>query len=249
MIQVASEYSGKKFQEVSKNLQYLLNRYNYDPNHNLRYLALKEIVESYKIQELLVLGCGKGILESILTDSIKCISVDIDPHEIYIAQEINLGKRNRFFIHANIFDIEKKLNKRFNIVLISEVLEHLENDKKCIKMVKNLLKPNGIFILTVPNVNRLINKIRQFCNLEIQFMSDTHKREYTRQKIIELLNTFGFNVIREKYVYLRFPKEELIRKIIPVDCIFRKLVLSFKPTWANYLIFSARVNERKNNVV
>ncbi|MDI6704114.1 MAG: class I SAM-dependent methyltransferase [bacterium] len=193
---------------ISKNLKFIAERYNYDPNHNLRYQILKEIVEFYRIQELLILGCGIGVLEFILSDSVRCISVDIDPYKLYIAQEINSAKKNRTFIQSDIYEIKQKLKKKFPAILISEVLEHLEDDKSCIRVVKNLLKLNGLFILTVPNINRLTNKIRRYYGRKIQFMSNEHKKEYTYQQIIELLSVNGSRSFKKSLFTFDFPKRK-----------------------------------------
>jgi hypothetical protein len=79
----------KRHMATFKELSGLSRKYGYDANHNLRYLALARLVSRYQIKELLVLGCGKGVLEYILPEEVRCTSIDIDPAEINLAKEIS----------------------------------------------------------------------------------------------------------------------------------------------------------------
>jgi len=48
-------------------------------------------------------------------------------------------------------DITKGNNYKFNIIVCSEVLEHLRNPSEFLNSMKKMLKPNGIIIITIPN--------------------------------------------------------------------------------------------------
>lgn len=220
-----------------KDLVPLAKKYNYDLNHNLRYLALAKLVECYHINEILILGCGKGILEYILPEEIKCTSIDINPEEIEIAKEINKNKKNRLFIVEDIFNLPKDYEKKFEGVVVSEVIEHIVGDEKVLNLVRQFMKPsNSVFILTVPNINRFRNKMHTMFGGKVQFMSDSHIREYSYNEIINLFDLAGFLILQTDHVYFKFPKEHLIRRFINVDSIIRKFILKINPFWADYII-------------
>lgn len=220
-----------------KDLALLSKRYDYNINHNLRYLALARLIERYNIQEILVLGCGKGILEYTLSDEVKCVSVDIDPKGIEIAKEINLLKKNRDFIVSDIFDWIKDAKIKYDAVLISEVLEHLKNDRELVKSIYRIINPDkGLFLLSVPNRNRFVNRIYPLIGKKSKFMSEQHIREYSIEEIHNLLSACGFAIKHTEYSYFRFLKEDSMRKVIPVDSWLRSLVLKINPRWANYII-------------
>lgn len=232
--------------QLFNTLNSLAVKYNYDSNHNLRYLELDKLIRKYYIKDLLILGCGKGILEYILPDEVHCTSVDINKNEIEIAKGINRGKKNRVFIATDIFNLPKKYENRFQGVLVSEVIEHIENDEMILRIVaKHFRSSGGIFMLTVPNLDRLDNLINALIGRPITFMSHDHLREYRYKNINKLLYANGFKIIDIKYVYLRFPKELFVRKFITINSSLRKFILKIFPSLATYIIF---VSVHKNIV-
>ena len=81
----------------------------------------------------------------------------------------------------------------FDSVIFSEVLEHLyESPIQILKEVYRILKPNGVLILTTPNVMKLENKIKYFLHINIyqdieRFCYSPryylHFREYTEKDL------------------------------------------------------------------
>jgi len=227
-----------------KDLAPLAKRYGYDLNHNLRYLSLAKLIKERGIKELLILGCGKGILEYILPEDVKCCSVDISKEDIDIARMINSEKKNRNFIVADMFDFMKKSERKFEAVLISEVLEEIKDDNQALALVRKLLKPDGgLFLLTVPNSEHLVNRVYSIVGREKKFLASVHLREYTTDEIFAMLRRFAFKILHTEYVYLGFPKENVIRKLVPVDCALRRFLLKLRPRWAIYIIIVSSPSE------
>lgn len=220
-----------------KDLSPLAIKYKYDINHNLRYLTLAKLVKDYQIKDVLVLGCGKGILEYILPDDVRCVSIDIESEQIKVAKDINYGKRNRSFLIGDIFNLPELYGKEFEAVIISEVIEHVRNDKEVIKTAKQFMRRlGGYFILTVPNVNRLGNIVNSIIGRGIKFMSDDHLREYDINEIYQILSMCGFKTIYTKFVYFNFLEELFVRRFISVDSSLREFILKIIPTWGTYII-------------
>lgn len=220
-----------------KDLLSLADRYDYDPNHNLRYIALTKLIEEHGINDALILGCGKGILEYMIPENVKCTSIDIDHANIDIAKSVNSGKTNRSFIVGDIMEWLKKADRKYQAVVISEVLEHLEDDWGALKAARNALMPaGGLLLLTVPNIERLENRLYFLLGRKAKYMSEEHLREYRRDDICMLLSKGGFIVRNVDYVYAGFLKERLVRRIIPVDSRIRDIILKVKPDLGTYIV-------------
>ena len=87
----------------------------------------------------------------------------------------------------------------FDVVLFCEILEHLLIDPvHALLEIRRVLKPNGLLILTTPNVARLENVCRMVAgeNLYDPYSGygpyGRHNREYTRHDLFRLLTANGF---------------------------------------------------------
>lgn len=221
-------------------LESIAERYRYDVNHNLRYDALARQIRLHQIGRLVVLGCGKGVLESILPGDVETVSVDISREELLIAREINHGMVNRHFVRADIFHLPFRNGFRTEMVVISEVLEHVEHDERVLESAHRLLLPNGLLLLTVPNFQRLINWIVRLLGRQPYFMSEDHLREYSLQEAAKLQLSAGFVPLIVVPIYLRMAMELRLRRRMSVADPFRRLFLFIFPRLGTYLLFLSR---------
>ena len=131
--------------------------------HQIKILRMAYILDQINNKEIknlkiLDVGCGGGIIcEPLARLGAKVTGIDFAPNNIKAAKIHS--KKNKLTINYVYKDIEKsKLNKKFDIVLMFEVLEHLDNWKKTIKNIKKNLNKNGIIIISTINRN-LISKL------------------------------------------------------------------------------------------
>ena len=124
----------------SHRMSYILDQIN---NRNIRNLKILDV------------GCGGGIIcEPLARLGAKVTGIDFAPNNI-IAAKIH-SKKNKLKINYINKDIEKsKLDEKFDIILMFEVLEHLDNWKKTIKNIKKNLNKNGLIIISTINRNPL----------------------------------------------------------------------------------------------
>ena len=124
--------------------------------HKILPLRLKYILnninkKSIKSLEILDLGCGGGLTcEPLAKLGANVTGVDFVKKNIEVAR-IHADKSNLKINYIN-GDIDKiNLKKKYDVILILEVLEHLDNYEKLIIDIKKNLKPNGILILSTIN--------------------------------------------------------------------------------------------------
>jgi ubiquinone biosynthesis O-methyltransferase len=112
------------------------------------YFPVYEYLKDKHNLSVLEVGCGYGYLSYALHKSgFNVIGIDISSKAIEFAKK-NFGS---FFYSAEIEDIDEITNEKFNIIIATEVLEHLPKPDKFLLKCLDLLKSNGCIILTTPN--------------------------------------------------------------------------------------------------
>src|SRR3989344_7967159 len=109
-------------------------------------------------KKVLDIGCRDGVLTSTYCAGNTVLGIDIDSAALETAKR-NLGIDTMQF---NLTDDWPLPAASFDVVVAGEVLEHLYFPEKVIERVARTLKPNGIFLGSVPNAFSLKNRIRLF---------------------------------------------------------------------------------------
>jgi len=91
-------------------------------------------------------------------------------------------------------------NNTFDVVIFAEIIEHLTHDPcQVLREIRRILRPNGILILTTPNVSRLENVAKMIAGANIYDPYSgygpygRHNREYNRHELVTLLQYEGFD--------------------------------------------------------
>ena len=72
---------------------------------------------------------------------------------------------------------------KFDTVLCSEVIEHIQDDSLALTILHSLLKPNGALVVTVPAFPFLLSKFD---------IKEGHVRRYTKNSISKVVTNAGF---------------------------------------------------------
>jgi len=102
---------------------------------------------------ILDLGCGGGLVcEPLARLGANITGIDFVKQNIIAAKKhAKKTNTNIEYLHQNINNL--KLKKKYDAILILEVLEHIEDWKKIIINVKKLLKSEGKIIISTINRN------------------------------------------------------------------------------------------------
>lgn len=128
--------------------------YEFDPVFAERAKLIFNEVDKRKPKKILDAGCGRGFYLKVLSSFsfIKEVhGVDINNDYLKIAKKNNIDKRVKIK-KASLYNLPYQ-NKYFDLIICSEVLEHLNNDIKALLELKRVLKSGGAMIITVPNKN------------------------------------------------------------------------------------------------
>jgi 2-polyprenyl-3-methyl-5-hydroxy-6-metoxy-1,4-benzoquinol methylase len=98
---------------------------------------------------VLDVGCGNGSNSFPLASlGHHLLGIDISAESIQHAALENPFANARFMVH-NL--VEKPLDETFDLILCSEVLEHLTDPEPLLLAMARVLEPGGLLLITVPN--------------------------------------------------------------------------------------------------
>ena len=122
--------------------------------HKIMPLRMQYILDNVKKIEsldILDLGCGGGLTcEPLSRLNANVTGIDFIKENIKIAKEHALkSKLNIEYIHADLNSLIIK--KKYDLILMLEIIEHLDNWEQHISKIKKNLKPNGTIIFSSIN--------------------------------------------------------------------------------------------------
>jgi 2-polyprenyl-3-methyl-5-hydroxy-6-metoxy-1,4-benzoquinol methylase len=126
-------------------------------SNKLQSRSLKKFIEKYVAKNkftVLDVGCGDGFI----LDRIK----DVFPDSKTFGVEPNLIAARYASRRHNVFEglIEKyKSSKKFDLIVSSHVVEHLEDPVGFIKKLNTFLKEDGVMIIDTPNIDCFQSKL------------------------------------------------------------------------------------------
>ncbi len=100
---------------------------------------------------ILIAGCGTGrhvLLVARCFPNASILAIDISRRSLSYAQKMaeKYNVNNVEFLHADILNLEK-LNRKFHVIESSGVLHHMQNPIDGLKVLCNLLEPDGLIKL------------------------------------------------------------------------------------------------------
>jgi len=168
-------------------------------------------VENRSKIRILDIGCGTGDYITIPLGYLGSNIIGIDTH----LPSIEHARKNNSFenVHfqcASVYDLS---NQQFDFIICSEVLEHLEEPLKMLNRIRELLKPCGVCIITIPNgfgPKEIESRVYKICNdlglffLIRSLMRKSHKETGKKTSLIDSLNLDSPHV--QFFSYRRFNK-------------------------------------------
>lgn len=133
---------------------------------------------------ILDIGCGAGGMIDHLSSYGTVTGVDKDK------QIARFNRKNgRKVIHGDLVKLNLP-DSSFDLVSLLEVLEHVEDDVCGLKEVYRILKPGGIFFISVPAFPFLWSS---------HDYASHHKRRYTKSELLKKLSKSGFRILNVSY--------------------------------------------------
>lgn len=148
---------------------------------------------------VLEVGCGNGFISREIIDrGAQLTAIDYSEEAIKNARKLNLEGK---FIVADIYKF--KPQGKFDFIICAEVLEHMPDDEKALRLMFNWLKPGGKLILTVP-ISKFNERARKYGG---------HLRHYKASELTTRLRKLGFR-IEKSHVWGSFIRHFILTRIV-----------------------------------
>jgi 2-polyprenyl-3-methyl-5-hydroxy-6-metoxy-1,4-benzoquinol methylase len=147
---------------------------------------------------VLEIGCGSGLVTKALADrACRVVAVEVDAEAAAAAEawaeEVIVG-------HVERDDVWDHLSaEKFDVVLLGDVLEHLEDPLKALRSAVSFISRAGMVVLSVPNVAhgdvRMALFRGEFPYQDAGLLDRTHLHFFTRDSIGELCRQAGLVIV------------------------------------------------------
>lgn len=159
-----------------------------------RFMAVMRILEPFAVRgkTLLDVGCNDGVYTipyaMIAHVGGNAHGIDISRSLIYRATQKSekLKLSNATFEVADIEDFV--CSQKYDVILMSEVIEHLINPDKAFLNIGKCLRHDGIFILTAPTPLFEIEKLYERVRINFSYYRKLLKRELRENQMIRSSN-------------------------------------------------------------
>lgn len=126
---------------------------------------LSNLTEFKSQTTVLEIGCGEaGNLKPFLDLGCHCTGIDISCGRIELAREFysdHPNRRNITLICSDIYFV--KPDRKFDVIIMRDVIEHIPNQEKFMRFIKDFLHPNGLFFLAFPPWQNPFGGHQQIC--------------------------------------------------------------------------------------
>lgn len=187
-------------------LEWIFNRLSHEESfkyykeneHPLRTFTLKYILDNINSSDTIVdIGCKYGeIAHGIAKKAKHVLAIDYDSKAIEIAKE-KFNKPNLDFINKDALEFLENRNEKFDVLILSHLLEHLENPKDFINTYKPFF--NRIYIELPDFDNSYLNHYRSDVETNLIYSDSDHVYEFDRIELMEIIESCGLKVTSSEY--------------------------------------------------
>ncbi len=172
-------------------------------------------------QEVLDIGCGEGVLASeIKQNGNRVTGIDLLPrveHQGVLEQYFSADLE-----HGIQPVIQALGGKRFDRVLLLDILEHLRRPEDLLTECQDVLRRDGQLIVSLPNIANITVRAMllfgRFNYTERGLLDRTHLRFFTRKTARLLLEENGYRILREEATVMPI---ELVLNLSPESLALR----------------------------
>jgi len=183
---------------------------------------LRRALEPNIPRNILDIGCGDGLFFDRLSEFGNVEGVEPDAHLI------SLDGQHFSKIRVVPFDGNFHSDKKYGLLVMLDVLEHLEDPDEALECARGLLEDKGALLLTVPAFQSL------WTNHDV---INHHKLRYRRATLFPLLQKAGFKVVESHYWYQWTVPAKIAIGVLQKLRRSEPQLPQIPPAWLNKILF------------
>lgn len=160
---------------------------------------LNKFFDSNYSVKALDIGPGHGFFSQIIKNRLenynKLDIVDISESSLNMTKEIIGDEQRMNYFNMDIFDFDT--SSKYDLIVLGEVIEHLDEPLKILKKISKLLTPNGILWVTTPTNAPALDHVYLFNN---------------KDEVQDLIYSAGLNIVDSIGFYAEDVTEEIATK-------------------------------------
>jgi 2-polyprenyl-3-methyl-5-hydroxy-6-metoxy-1,4-benzoquinol methylase len=177
-------------------LIHLQEKYIVKQRHDL--LSLLPTNRTYN--SIIEFGCADGTNLSFFSEKLNI------PYDQIFGVDIcsSLKNNNKFkFFHQSAEKFLSEDKNSYDLILLSDVLEHIYNPWKMLNQIKSKLTTNGCILISVPNLQNL-NYLNAANSGEFNYTSsglfdETHVRFFSLKTLSNYLQDLGYTILKTSF--------------------------------------------------
>lgn len=180
------------------------------PNHfwiRRRFEVMKRLADSLirNARQIAEIGCGNGLLQKSVEDHYRRPVVGFDLNEVALRK--NVSSISPLYCY-DIFEKRPEFASRFDLVILFDVLEHIEDEFGFLECVKYYLSESGALLVNVPAIQWLFSDYDRAAG---------HVRRYSLHQLTRTAEQNGYEVENVTYWGLPLFPLLIIRKALSLE--------------------------------
>ena len=181
---------------------------------------LKRIKKLKPRGELLDIGCATGfLLDEARQMNYSVVGVELSTWAVKFARErFQLDVRQ-----GSVLELDFPFNY-FDVIVMTDVIEHLEDPLQALTKLSRHLKPNGLLCLTTPDIESVLSRL---LGAKWWGVKHAHLIYFSRETMKKMLDRAGFNLVRVGYHSRTFSLGYLVDRLSFYDSAWAKIAAFF----------------------
>ncbi|MEI0604858.1 class I SAM-dependent methyltransferase [Brachyspira alvinipulli] len=201
LVYYSGNFSQKKYDYYYSNKSNYHNSFYINNSYESKnyYYEIISFVKDYIIKDeyILDIGCGSGILLECLYEHGFENLYGLDQSKGYSIIKNNNSSLN--FIEGNIFIKNTELDKKFSLIILEGMLEHIVDLDIAIKNVSNMMLDGGYLYINVPDLTRY----EKYKKTPFYYLHYEHILHFTYQSMENLCRLNGLEIIKSENTLYR----------------------------------------------